>query len=200
MEDNIYYTIDLYNYIQDKVIHYNRKIGNCITLIKLIEGNCEKNSCKYKILKYINRLFQNNYKIKDTNSIKIDYEGKELYYYYRNEGKNNIFINNIKVDIKECFKSINKSKNGNKDIRKFGKFKNSNKNRRIKENYIKYHINKDFIKYIERIDTIKRNLYQSNNGKIPYYCFIDNRTKNKDEITSDMDIEIEINMDEKDMN
>lgn len=70
MTNNIYYTIDLYNYIHDRIIHYNRKIANCITLIKLIEENYEKTSGKSKILKYINRLFQNNYKIKDTNSIK----------------------------------------------------------------------------------------------------------------------------------
>ena len=72
---NTYYIINLYNYIKDKIIHYNRNITNCITLIKLIEENYEKTSCKSKILKYINRLFQNNYKIKDTNSIKINYEG-----------------------------------------------------------------------------------------------------------------------------
>jgi len=195
MENNIYYTMNLYNYIQDKVIHYNRKIVNCIALIKLIEENYEKISCKYKILKYINRLFQNNYKLKDTNSIKIDYEGKELYYYYRNEGKNDIFINNIKLDIKECFKNVNKSNNGKKDIKDW-KIKNSNKNRRIKKkNFIKSDINKDFTKYIERIDTIKRNLYKGYNDKNSYYCFIDNRAKNKEEIISDLDFEIDINMD-----
>ena len=75
-----------------------------------MKKNYEKTSCKYKILKYINKLFQNNYKLKDTNSIKIDYEGKELYHYYKNEGKNDTFINNIKLDIKECFKSVNKFK------------------------------------------------------------------------------------------
>ena len=195
MDNKIYYIMNLYNYIQDKIIHYNRKIVNCITLIKLIEENYEKTSCKYKILKYINRLFQNNYKLKDTNSIKICYEGKELYYYYRNEGKNDTFINNIKLDIIECFKSVNKSKNGNKDI-KGRKIKNSYKNRRIKKNYIKCNINKDFTKYIERIDTIKRNLYKGYNDKNFYYCFIDNRTKNNDEIISNMDFEIEININE----
>ena len=157
-----------------------------------MKKNYEKTSCKYKILKYINKLFQNNYKLKDTNSIKIDYEGKELYYYYKNEGKNDTFINNIKLDIKVCFKSVNKFKNGNKDI-KDRKIKNSYKNRRIKKN-IKYNINKDFTKYIERIDTIKRNLYKEYNDKNSYYCFIDNKAKNKDEIISDMDFEIEINM------
>ena len=107
--------------------------------------------------------------------------------------KNDTFINNIKLDIKECFKSVNKSKNGNKDI-KDRKIKNSYKNRRIKKNYIKYNINKYFTKYIERIDTIKRNLYKEYNDKNLYYCFIDNKAKNKDEIISDMNFEIEINM------
>lgn len=138
MKGNIYYIINLYNYIGDKIIHYDRKIANCITL-----------------LKYINKLFQNNYKIKDTNSIMIDYEEKELYYYYRNEGKNNIFINNIKLNIKECFKNKNEYKNSNKNIRKI---KNNFKNRKIKKNDIKYNINEDFTKYIERINNIKRNL------------------------------------------
>ena len=28
MDNNIYYNMNIYNYIQDKVIHYNRKIVN----------------------------------------------------------------------------------------------------------------------------------------------------------------------------
>jgi len=31
------YTINLYNYIDDKIIHYNRKITNCI-ILKIIDG------------------------------------------------------------------------------------------------------------------------------------------------------------------
>lgn len=70
------YTSNLYNYIYDKIIYYNRKITNFITLMKIIDRNYEKVSCKFKILKYINGLFQNNYKIKDTNSVKIYYKEK----------------------------------------------------------------------------------------------------------------------------
>lgn len=72
------YTINLYNYIYDKIIYYNRKITNSITLIKIIDENYEKTSCKSKILKYINRLFQNNYNIKDINSIKVYFEWKRI--------------------------------------------------------------------------------------------------------------------------
>ena len=192
MKNNIYYTINLYNYIHEKIIHYNRNIANCITLIKLIEENYEKYSCKSKILKYINRLFQNDYKIKDTNSIKIIYERKELYYYHRNEGKNNIYINNIKLNIKECFGSIDKFTNKNRNIRKNWKIKNFNKNGKIKKNYIKYNISEDFTKYIERINTIKENLYK-NDGKT-LYCFINNITPDEN-ANSDVDFEITTNTD-----
>lgn len=44
------YTINLYNYIYDKIIYYNRKITNGITLMKIIDGYYEKVSCKSKIL------------------------------------------------------------------------------------------------------------------------------------------------------
>lgn len=191
MKDNIYYNIDLYNYIHDKVVYYNRKIANCINLLKIIEENYDNNNCKTKILKYINKLFLNNYKIKDTNSIKINYEEKEIYYYHRSEGKNVIFINNIKINIKECFGYINKAKyeiNG----RKIWKT-NTHKNRKSKKkkDYIKYDINADFTKYIERMETIKEGLNSIKDGRNAYLCFINNKITENESI-SEIDFEIEI--------
>lgn len=53
-----------------------------------------------KIIKYINKLFQNNYKIRDIKFIAIIYENKELYYYVKDKLDNKL-LNNIKLKIKE---------------------------------------------------------------------------------------------------
>ena len=52
--------------------------------------------CKMKIIKYINKLFQNNYKIRDIKFIAIIYENKELYYYVKDKLDNKL-LNNIKL-------------------------------------------------------------------------------------------------------
>lgn len=80
----------------------------------------------------------------------------------------------------------------NKKIRKI---KVINRNRKLKNNQIKYNISEDYTKYIERINTIERNLYRENNGKGLYYCFINNDTKDMDKIDSDVEFNIEIIMD-----
>ena len=195
MINNIYYNIDLYNYIYDKIIHYNKKIANCINLLKVIEENYDNYNCKTKIIKYINKLFQNNYKIKDTNSIKIIYEEKEIYYYHRGEGKNETRINNIKINIKECFGYINKSKYEINE-RKIWKIKDIDKNKKCKKkkDHIKYDVSVDFTKYIERMETIKEDLYNTKDGRNAYFCFINNKIT-EEELISDIDFEIEIKMD-----
>ena len=60
-------------------------------------------------------------KIKNTNSIKINMKEKELYHYRGEE--NNTFINNIKLDIIECFENTNKFKNINNNTKKIQKAK-----------------------------------------------------------------------------
>ena len=192
--ENIYFNIDLYNYINNKTIHYNRKLMNCITLLKLIEENHDKISCKTKILKYINKLFQNNYKISVTDSIKINYNRKEIYYYKNNKSCNE-FHNNIKINIEECIKTIDKYKlNLKTKNKKFGKLKR-NKTRKIKKiyiNYIKYiKEDKNFIRYIENINKLKEDLKTNINGK-KFYCYINNKII-EDKI-SDSDIDFEINI------
>ena len=104
-------------------------------------------------------------------------------------------INNIKLNIKECFGNAKESKNVNRNIRKIRKIKDINKNRKFKKNYIKYNISEDYTKYIDRINTIDRNLYRENNGKGFYYCFINNDTNDMDKIDSDVEFDIEIKMD-----
>lgn len=109
--------------------------------------------------------------------------------------ENNTLINNIKLNIKECFGNAKESKNANRNIRKIRKIKDINKNRKFKKNYIKYNISEDYTKYIDRINTIDRNLYRENNGKGFYYCFINNDTNDMDKIDSDVEFDIEIKMD-----
>ena len=195
---HIYYDIDLYNYINNRTIHYNRKITNCITLIKIIEENYDKISCKSKILKYINRLFQNNYKIKDTNSIKINFNNKELYFYNNNNKIiNNEYANNIKLNIeyvKQINENINKIKIRNWDIKKINKY------RKFKEYIIKYgkfDINKGFKRYIENINILKEGLGRNINGKT-FFCYINNKVMNDSGTNSDIDISIEIKLNKED--
>lgn len=89
-------------------------------------------------------------------------------------------INNIKLNIEECFGNVKESKNANRNIRKLGKLKILIKNRKFKKNYIKYNISEDYTKFIDRINTIERNLYRENNDKGFYYCFIYNDTNDMD--------------------
>lgn len=157
---NIYYNIDLYNCINNYTIYYNRKIANCITLIKIIEENYENSSCKMKIIKYINKLFQNKYKIRDTKSIEIIYGNKELYY-YENDKLDNKCHNNIKLKIKEKLEQIDEF-NNNKEINNSWKIKNNNnKNGKCKNNngkFSQFKLSKEFKRYIENIKFLKENL------------------------------------------
>ncbi len=165
---DIYYDIDLYNYINNNKIHYNRKTTNCIILLKIIEENYEKTSCKTKVIKYINRLFQDNYKIKDIKSIEIIYDNKELYYYENNLG--NKFHNNIKLKIKENFGQIY-GFNNNGNINNSRKIKDNNRNGKIKNNNhkFKFIISKGFKKYLEKINFLKENLCINATGNKGYY-------------------------------
>ena len=165
---DIYYDIFLYNYINNNKIHYNRKTTNCIIWLKIIEENYEKTSCKTKVIKYINRLFQDNYKIKDIKSIEIIYDNKELYYYENNLG--NKFHNNIKLKIKENFGQIY-GFNNNGNINNSRKIKDNNRNGKIKNNNYKFKfiISKGFKKYLEKINFLKENLCINATGNKGYY-------------------------------
>ena len=203
MED-IYYNIDLYNYINYNEIHYNRKITNCITFIKIIEENYENTSSKIKIIKYINRLFQNNYKIKDTKSIKIMFGNKELYHYVNDESSNKL-NNNIIIKIEERFGQIYGPNNQNKDINNTRKIKNNkNKNRKFKNinnKFNEFKISKDFKRFIENIKFLKENLCTNITNNKSCYC-VSNKNIENPSITngtiymnfSNVDFEIKVNI------
>jgi len=165
MDTILYYKLILHNNINNNIIQYNRNITNCIALLNVIERYDGKQLCNSRILKYINKRFQSNYKINDTNSIIINYNNKELY----SDTLNKLSIdkehaNNIKINIYEkLFRD--KRKKTHKRINNINKVKNNHNNRKGKLNKFKYMKIKDFRKFnklVNNIDSIRSGLIKRN--------------------------------------
>ena len=180
MDTILYYKLILYNNINNNIIQYNRNITNCIALLNIIERYDGKQSCNNRILKYINKRFQSNYKINDTNGIIINYNDKELY----SDTLNKLLIdkehaNNIKINIYEELSSDKRkkiSKNNN-----INKVKNNyNNDRKNKLNKLKYMKIKEFKvsnKFAKNIYSIRNGLSKIN-PKLNMNNIIDDETNN----------------------
>ena len=157
MKNEIYYKISLVNDINNNKVYYTRNTFNCLAFLNIIENNLGKKECKMKILNYINDLFQNNYKIDNTKTIRIKFGSKELFG-YKNDSIDDYNTNNIEISLKELRCKVNKKK-----IRKI----KENKIRRIKkENIIIKNKNRNIKKYknkkMKNIVSKDRNEYKNN--------------------------------------
>lgn len=169
MDRELYYRLTLSNNINDNIIQYNRNISNCITLLKIIERYDGMKSCNSRILKYINKIFQNQYKIKDTNSIRINYNNKEIYSNILHQNSINNIYNNIKIDI---FEEVSLKYNKNNKIQNKIKTNKKENNRTNNINYIKdkkikgkYNNTRDFSNFnnfINNIYSIRNKLIKKN--------------------------------------
>jgi len=165
MDTILYYKFILYNNINDNTIQYSRNITNCITLLKIIERYDGKQSCNNRILKYINKRFQCNYKINDTNSVIINYNNKELYSDTINKFSiDKEYANNIKINI---YEELLKDKRNKifKRTNNISKVKSNNINSKSKSNkfkYMKIKEFKDFNKFVNNINSIKNGLINTN--------------------------------------
>ena len=169
MDRELYYRLVLSNNINNNIIQYNRNISNCITLLKIIESYNGMKSCNARILKYINRIFQNQYKIKDTNSIQINYNNKEIYSNILYQNSINNIHNNIKIDIFEEFSLKNNKNSKIKDkiiINKNDKNRTNNinyiNNKKIKAKYNNISEFRNFNKFINNIYSIINKLIKKN--------------------------------------
>ena len=79
MENDLYYKITLINNVNIHKFQYCINLNSCITILKIIERNYNKKICNCRLINCINKIFQNNYNLYDTNSIKVIYDKKIKY-------------------------------------------------------------------------------------------------------------------------
>ena len=158
MKNEIYYKISLVNDINNNKIYFSRNVLNCLAFLNIIEKNLGKKECELKILNSINDLFQNNYKIDNTKTIRVKFDSKELFA-YKNEFIDNYNTNNIEISLKEIRNKLNKKEIRKIKENKIRKIKNNNIIIKNKNRNIKNFKNKE----IKKIDSKNKNEYKDYN-------------------------------------